>query len=116
MTTPSVIMKFAAIFITLLFGASNATFVVNCKDGDAFDNSESPKSLGKTCFEECNNGQDCCGGGPQACDYFTGKVAKDGSCMGAYGKTRECLVQLPKFGNASYTHLFFHLQMNSKIT
>lgn len=57
--------------------------VVNCKEGDAFDNSESPKYLGKTCFEECNNGKDCCGGA-QACDRFTGKVAKDGSCMGDY--------------------------------
>jgi len=56
--------------------------VVNCKDGMAFDNSESPKSLGTTCFQECNNGKDCCGPSESACAHFNGKVAKDGSCMG----------------------------------
>ena len=63
--------------------------VVNCKDGMAFDNSESPKSLGTTCFQECNDGKDCCGPSESACAHLTGKVAKDGSCMGDYGKTCE---------------------------
>ena len=43
------------------------------------------KSSGKTCYEACNNWVECCGG-LKACFGFTGKVAKDKSCMGSYGK------------------------------
>jgi len=54
--------------------------IVNCKNGMAFDCANPPVSLGTTCYEECNNGTDCCWGS-RACAEFTGKVAKDGSCM-----------------------------------
>ena len=47
---------------------------------------------GQTCYAACNNGADCCGPteADNACNSFTGKVAKDKSCMGPQGKMCEC--------------------------
>ena len=77
--------------------------IVHCINGKT--------SSGKTCYEACNNGADCCGQHPNpspydnACAGFTGKVAKDGSCMGYRGKMCECPVpvQFLRFGNESCT-------------
>ena len=92
----STILRLSSLFA---IGTAKAVDLVDCVSGLVRETSS-----GQTCEEACNDGADCCGpAGANACFGFTGKVAKDGSCMGDDGKMCECPVpvQFLRFGNES---------------
>ena len=68
----SSILRLSSLFA---IGSVKAVDFVDCVGG---------MSSGQTCYAACNDGVDCCGPS-NACKGFTGKVAKDGSCMGQEG-------------------------------